>query len=92
MSISREYNTELQKLIDKIIKVYIDNEFKGDIDQFDLQRKNIVNLFEINNLTFGPHTFTVKAVNKKNKKSKGTRIEIDCFDVILSKNAIIPQN
>ncbi len=26
MSISREYNTELQKLIDKIVKVYIDNE------------------------------------------------------------------
>ncbi|MBY9006185.1 MAG: Lsm family RNA-binding protein [Candidatus Lokiarchaeota archaeon] len=26
MSISREYNTELQKLIDKTVKVYIDNE------------------------------------------------------------------
>ncbi len=26
MSIGREYNTELQKLIDKTVKVYIDNE------------------------------------------------------------------
>ena len=26
MSISREYNTELQKLIDKTVKVFIDNE------------------------------------------------------------------
>jgi photosystem II stability/assembly factor-like uncharacterized protein len=75
-----------------IAKIYIDNQFKGDIDQFDLQRKNTVNLFEINNLTFGPHTITVKAVNKKNKKSKGTRIEIDCFDVILNKNAILSKN
>ena len=75
-----------------IAKIYIDNEFKGDVDQFDFQTKNTVNLFEINNLTFGPHTFTVQAANKKNKKSKGTRIEIDCFDVILPKNEIISQN
>jgi photosystem II stability/assembly factor-like uncharacterized protein len=68
-----------------IAKVFIDDELIGSIDQFDLERKTLVNLFEVNDLTFGPHKIIIQAENRKNKNSNGTRIEIDCFDIILNK-------
>lgn len=64
-----------------IAKVYVDGKYQGEIDQFNSQNKFNVVSYSINNLDNSPHRLVVEVTGRRNKKSKGTRIDIDAFDI-----------
>ncbi len=42
----------------------------------------MVNLYSVKGLLYGPHSILVEIADAKNSNSRGTRIEIDAFDVM----------
>jgi hypothetical protein len=64
-----------------IAAVYVDDEFKGDVDQFAATRENMANVFSVSGLDFGHHKILIRVSGKKNDQSEGSAISIDAFDV-----------
>jgi hypothetical protein len=65
-----------------IARVYIDETYAGEVDQFDDARTTMVESFSSTDLVCGPHTIRVEVVDTKNPESTGNRVEIDAFDVL----------
>jgi hypothetical protein len=65
-----------------IAKVYIDGELRSYIDQFNETQEDMLGLYSIRDLVYGPHTIIIEVTNRKNPKSAGYRIEIDAFDIV----------
>jgi hypothetical protein len=63
-------------------RVYIDNQYKGDVDQFARVKKIFVKTYKINQLSHGPHSIRIEVMEEKNPDSKGHRVEVDAFDVL----------
>ncbi len=64
-----------------IAKVYIDGEFKGQLDQYSNARDMLVRSYTVNDLDYGNHTIMIEVSDTKNPKSSGHWIEIDAFDI-----------
>lgn len=64
-----------------IAKIYLDNKFLVDVDQYSENQNLMATLYTIQNLRHGPHTIVIEASGTKNRASGGKRIVIDAFDV-----------
>lgn len=65
-----------------IAKIYIDGNYVANVDQFTKSRENMVELYSIKKLDYGPHTITIEIDSSNNPNSSDFRIEIDAFDVL----------
>jgi hypothetical protein len=63
-------------------RVYIDNQYKGNVDQFARVKGSLVKAYAINGLTHGSHSIRIGVMEEKNPDSKGHRVEVDAFDVL----------
>jgi photosystem II stability/assembly factor-like uncharacterized protein len=64
-----------------IARVYVDGDYKGDVDQFSHTRQFMVPSFSISGLAYGPHTIVVEVTDTRNSESAGYRIKVDAFDI-----------
>jgi len=64
-----------------IARVYIDGDYKAEVDQFSDISRSMVTSYSITDLDYGLHTITIEVTNTKNPASTGHRIAIDAFDV-----------
>jgi hypothetical protein len=65
-----------------IARVYIDGDYRAEIDQFSQTPKSMMEIFSIKDLPEGPHEITVETLNKKNKNASAARVAIDAFDIV----------
>lgn len=65
-----------------IARVYIDGNYKAEVDQFSDTRETMVISYSITDLSYGPHTIMIEVADTKHPKSTGYRIEIDAFDIM----------
>jgi len=65
-----------------IARVYIDGNYKAEVDQFSDTRETMVISYSIADLAYGPHTIMMEVADTKHPKSTGYRIEIDAFDIM----------
>jgi photosystem II stability/assembly factor-like uncharacterized protein len=63
-------------------KVYIDGQYKADVDQFSDTQESMVTSYSITGLIDGPHTIVIEVSDTKNPRSAGYRIEVDAFDIM----------
>ncbi len=65
-----------------LAKVYVDGEFRAEVDQYSISPQVMVDSFSLTGLPQGEHIIRIDVTGNKNSKSNGARIEIDAFDVI----------
>jgi len=64
-----------------VASVFIDGKLQTKVDQYRAERKVLVELFSINELSHGFHEITIKVDGSRNERSTGNRIDSDAFDV-----------
>jgi hypothetical protein len=65
-----------------ISKIFIDNEFVANVDQFSQSRSALIALYRIEGLSLSPHTIIIETSGNKSPKSKGTLVAFDALDVL----------
>lgn len=65
-----------------VARLYIDGDFKANVDQFSNERKVRIPSYSIKDLPYGSHSITIEVTSGKNPNAAGFRIEIDAIDVL----------
>ena len=66
-----------------VAKVYLDDEFQTDVDQFAPEFRGVATSYSISGLPRGRHSLRIVVLEDKNPSSLGARVEIDAFDLEL---------
>jgi hypothetical protein len=59
-------------------RVYIDGDFRAEVDQFSQTTISLMEIYSIKNLPRGPHEIRFETLNKT---ASAARVAIDAFDI-----------